>query len=336
MSRRINLSVYSRMRLCAERKGRSVSSQHLNSGISVVVPAYRSQRTIGDLVRRVDEVLQDVNYETIIVVDGSPDDTWNEVESLINKHQNVVGVRLGRNAGQHNALLAGLRHARYATTVTLDDDLQNPPEEIAKLVTRLTDGVDVVYGIPNRVAQSLFRRLGSSFTRKVLTVMLGAPNARELSSFRAFRTSLRDGFADELGPGVSLDALLAWSTDRFQSQVVRHDARAEGESNFNVRRLVQFALDMATGYSTRPLRFALRLGALTGLFGFILMATVLLRALISGVAVQGFPFLASTITLFSGVQLITIGVIGEYLARMHFRVMRKPSYVIAEVRRAER
>ena len=312
-----------------------MSSQHLETGISVVVPAYRSQRTIGELVRRIETVLENTNYEVIIVVDGSPDKTWNEVESLVNNLRRVVGVRLGRNAGQHNALLAGLRQARYATTVTLDDDLQNPPEEMAKLVAHLTDGVDVVYGIPNRVAQSLFRRLGSILTRKVLTAALGAPNARELSSFRAFRTSLRDGFADELGPGVSLDALLAWSTDRFASQTVQHHARAEGNSNFNLRRLAQFALDMATGYSTRPLRFALRLGVLTGFFGFILMATVLLRALISGVAVQGFPFLASTITLFSGVQLITIGVIGEYLARMHFRVMRKPSYVIAEIRRAE-
>ena len=300
-----------------------------------MVPAYRSQRTVGELVRRIETTLRGTDHEVIIVVDGSPDGTWSEVERLVHEHPNVTGVRLGRNAGQHNALLAGLRFAKFDVTVTLDDDLQNPPEEVPLLVGRLVEGVDVVYGVPEFVAQSTFRRLGSLLTRKMLTGILGAPNARELSSFRSFRTLLRDGFADELGPGVSLDALLAWSTDRFATQVVRHDPRVEGKSNFTVRKLARFALDMATGYSTRPLRFALRLGLLTGLLSFLLMAYVVGRALLLGTPVPGFPFLASTIAFFAGVQLITIGVIGEYLARMHFRIMRKPSYVIAEVRRID-
>lgn len=312
-----------------------MSSHQLDYGVSVVVPAYRSQRTIGELARRISAALEGSSHEVIIVVDGSPDNTWGEVEGLVHEYPNFIGVRLGRNAGQHNALLAGVRNARFATTVTLDDDLQNPPEEIPRLLAQLTEGIDVVYGVPDRVAQSPFRRFGSLVTRRTLAGVLGAPNARELSSFRAFRTSLRDGFADELGPGVSLDALLAWSTDRFHSQPVRHDPRTEGASNFNVRKLVRFALDMATGYSTRPLRFALRFGLLTGVLGFLLMAYVVGRAIVLGISVPGFPFLASTIAFFAGVQLITIGVIGEYLARMHFRVMRKPSYVIAEVRRAK-
>ena len=312
-----------------------MSSQQLKSGISVVVPAYRSQRTIGELVRRIESTLGGTEHEVIIVVDGSPDDTWSEVAQLTQEHSNVTGVRLGRNAGQHNALLAGLRLAKFDVTVTMDDDLQNPPQEIPHLVGRLGDGVDVVYGVPETVAQSPFRRAGSKLTRKMLTGILGAPNARELSSFRAFRTSLRDGFADELGPGVSLDALLAWSTDRFSTQLVRHDPRVEGKSNFTLRKLARFALDMATGYSTRPLRFALRFGLFTGVVSFGLMAYVVGRAVLLGVAVPGFPFLASTIAFFAGVQLITIGVIGEYVARMHFRVMRKPSYVIAEVRRLD-
>lgn len=300
-----------------------------------MVPAYRSQPTVGELVRRIETTLGGVDHEVIIVVDGSPDDTWTEVERLANSHSTVTGVRLGRNAGQHNALLAGLRFAKFDVTVTLDDDLQNPPEEIPHLVGRLVEGIDVVYGVPVFVAQSTFRRMGSLITRRMLSGVLGASNARELSSFRSFRTSLRDGFADELGPGVSLDALLAWSTDRFTTQTVRHDPRVEGKSNFTLRKLARFALDMATGYSTRPLRFALRFGLLTGVLSFMLMAYVVGRALILGAAVPGFPFLASTIAFFAGVQLITIGVIGEYLARMHFRVMRKPSYVIAEVRRLD-
>lgn len=309
--------------------------QAVDDGFSVVVPAYRSARTLPALVDRISESLKSRAFEVILVVDGSPDDTWDVAKRLTNESPHVVAIRLGRNAGQHNALLAGVRAARFSTTITLDDDLQNPPEEIPNILRTLTDGVDVVYGVPARVAQNWFRRTGSTLTRRVLAGLLGAPNARELSSFRAFRTSLRDGFADDLGPGVSLDALLAWSTDRFVTQVVRHDPRVEGRSNFTFRKLVRFALDMATGYSTRPLRFALRFGLVTGVLSFLLMAYVVGRAVLLGVAVPGFPFLASTIAFFAGVQLITIGVIGEYLARMHFRIMRKPSYVIAEVRRLD-
>lgn len=308
-----------------------MSQHYLSNGISVVVPAYQSQRTIGELVRRLSSTLGHMAHELIVVVDGSPDGTWQEVIRLMGSTPALVGIRLGRNAGQHSALLAGVRAARFDVTVTLDDDLQNPPEEIPKLLDQLSAEVDVVYGVPEQSAQSTTRRIGSTAIRRVLTSVLGAPNARELSSFRSFRTSLREGFFDELGPGVSLDALLAWSTDRFTTTTVRHDPRTHGKSNFTVRKLMRFALDMATGYSTRPLQFALRLGLLTGLFGFGLMMFVVGRAVILGSAVPGFPFLASTIAFFAGVQLVTIGVIGEYLARIHFRVMRKPSYFIAEV-----
>jgi undecaprenyl-phosphate 4-deoxy-4-formamido-L-arabinose transferase len=312
-----------------------VSFQRITKGVSVVIPAYRSSSSIGLLVERICTVFQERDFEVVIVVDGSPDDTWKEVVNIATRNSRVTGIRLGRNAGQHGALLAGLRFAQFDTTVTLDDDLQHPPEEIPKLMAALNDDIDIVYGVPEQVAQTLVRRFGSWLTRGVLKGVLGAPNATDFSSFRAFRTSLRDGFSDELGPGVSLDALLAWSTDRFDSRIVRHDPRWKGRSNFTLRKLVNFALDMATGYSTRPLRFALRLGILTGLLGFVLMSFVVCRALFLGVAVPGFPFLASTIALFAGVQLITLGVIGEYLARMHFRVMSKPTYVVAEVHRGK-
>jgi len=245
-------------------------------------------------------------------------------------HASVSAMRLGRNFGQHNALLAGIRSARHPVIVTMDDDLQNPPEEVPRLLSALVPGVDVVYGISSNVAQHAWRRFGSSLSRRVIS-QLGAVNATHMSSFRVIRRDLRESFPEDLGPSVSLDAMLSWVTERFATIEVQHADRHDGESNYSASRLVRFAIDVATGYSAVPLQIALTLGLATAAFGVAVLAYVLIRFAVSGTSVAGFPFLASIIAIFSGVQLLTLGVIGEYLARMHFRIMRKPTYVIAEV-----
>ena len=300
------------------------------AGVSVVVPVYRSTDTLPVLVDRLDAALTGVPHEIVLVDDGSPSATWAVVRGLAASHSHVVGVRLGRNAGQHSALLAGVRAARYELTATLDDDLQNPPEELPGLLAALTDEVDVVYGRPRAVAQRRWRRGGSNGLRTVMSGVLGVEHAALLSSYRVFRTALRDGFAADLGPGVSLDALLSWSTSRFIAHDVAHHDRAVGRSNYTFRRLLRFAIDIATGYSALPLQVATTVGIATSLFGLVLLVWVLGRLALSGGSPPGFPFLASMIAIFSGVQLMTLGIIGEYLARMHFRVMRRPSYVVAE------
>jgi len=298
--------------------------------VSVVVPVYRSAETLAELVRRVHEALAPVEHEVILVDDGSPATTWHAVQAIATDDDRVIGIRLGRNVGQHNALLAGVRAAHHEITVTLDDDLQNPPEEIPKLVAAIDETTDVVYGAPDRVAQHRWRRSSSLLTRTLLASALGADNAARMSSFRAFRTNLRNGFAAELGPGVALDALLAWSTPRFGSVPVAHHERTVGRSTYSLRRLTRFAVDTATGYSTRPLQLASSLGFVTAVFGVTVLAFVIGRLIVTGSSVPGFPFLASIIAIFSGVQLLTLGIIGEYLARMHFRVMHKPSYFVAD------
>ena len=302
----------------------------LGAGVSVVVPVYRSTDTLPVLVDRIDAALGDVPHEIVLVDDGSPSATWQVIRELVAAHPHVVGVRLGRNAGQHSALLAGVRTARHVLTATLDDDLQNPPEELPGLLAALTDEVDVVYGRPRAVAQRRWRRGGSTGLRTVMSGVLGVEHAALLSSYRVFRTSLRDGFAADLGPGVSLDALLSWSTSRFAGHDVVHHERAVGRSNYTFRRLLRFAIDIATGYSALPLQIATTVGIATSFLGVALLVWVLGRLAVTGGSTPGFPFLASMIAIFSGVQLMTLGIIGEYLARMHFRVMRRPSYVVAE------
>lgn len=299
--------------------------------VSVVVPVYRSTGTLDELVRRIAAVLNDVDHEVILVEDASGDDTWLTVAKLAAQQPNVTGLRLGRNAGQHSALLAGVRSARYEVTVTIDDDLQNPPEEIPLLLEALeaTDS-DVVYGVPREVAQAGWRKGSGWIVRRAMKTTLGVQEVVNMSSFRAFRTSLRDAFDVRIGPGVSLDSLLAWGSNRFTAVEVRHDERAQGTSHYSLGRLIRFAMDTVTGYTTVPLRAVSGIGFATAGVGMILMIAFVLVPFLQGISVQGFPFLASTIILFSGIQLVTLGVIGEYLARMHFRIMNKPEYVVAE------
>ena len=298
--------------------------------VSIIVPVYRSTESLHPLVNRLEEALAGREFEIILVDDGSPSATWEIAADLAMTHASVSAMRLGRNFGQHNALLAGICSARHPVIVTMDDDLQNPPEEVPRLLSALVPGVDVVYGISSNVAQHAWRRFGSSLSRRVIS-QLGAVNATHMSSFRVIRRDLRESFPEDLGPSVSLDAMLSWVTERFATIEVQHADRHDGESNYSASRLVRFAIDVATGYSAVPLQIALTLGLATAAFGVAVLAYVLIRFAVSGTSVAGFPFLASIIAIFSGVQLLTLGVIGEYLARMHFRIMRKPTYVIAEV-----
>lgn len=299
------------------------------SPCSVVVPVYRSTSTLGVLVDRIDAVFGDVAHEILLVDDGSPAETWVIVEALATENRHVRGIRLGRNFGQHSALVAGIRHAQYPTTITMDDDLQNPPEEIPLLLAGLVDDFDVVYGTSKRASHDRWRNMTSKLSKWALASVLGADNAANMSTFRAFRTDLRAAFDTPLGPSVSVDALLSWGTSRFTAVEVRHDERSDGASNYSVRRLVRYALDIATGYSSLPLQLAMGLGFLTAFFGVIVLGWVVVGVVVNGGGVPGFPFLASTMAIFAGAQLLALGVLGEYLARIHFRVMQKPTYVIA-------
>ena len=302
----------------------------LSKGLSVVVPVYRSEQTLKELVSRISSALQKYDFEIILVDDASGDGSWKEISSLAKENLNVFGIRLGRNSGQHGALLAGVRTAKFETTVTLDDDLQNPPEEIERLILGLKQGVDVVYGVSSEIKQNFYRRLGSNLVRKFFSSALDFNSAVTMSSFRAFRTNLREGFSTQLGPNISLDALLTWSTTRFAVAEVRHDMRKIGKSHYTFRKLVRFMIDMTTGYSALPLRLATSIGFVTIGFGLILLAYVVGRPILSGESVPGFPLLASSIIIFSGVQIFLLGILGEYIGRMHFRVMNKPTYMIAE------
>ena len=301
-----------------------------SAGLSVVVPVFNGESNCAELVGRLGKVLEASarRFEVLLVNDGSYDRSWAQISELAQEYPWVRGVNLMRNYGQHNALLCGIRDARFDVIVTLDDDLQNPPEEIPKLLDALTDDYDVVYGTPQRERHGLWRDVASRVTKLALQNAMGIEIARSVSAFRAFRTQLRDAFVDYHNSFVSIDVLLTWGTTRFTAVPVRHDPRQRGKSHYTFRKLLTHALNMLTGFSTLPLQLASLMGFVLTLFGAGILVYVLARYFFDGDPVRGFPFLASVIAIFSGAQLFALGIIGEYLARMHFRMMSRPTYVV--------
>ena len=299
-------------------------------GISVAIPVYNSERSLPPLIERLGAVLPALaaSYEVILVNDGSRDRSWDVVQALSRERPWVRGFCLMRNFGQHNALLCAIRAARYDTIITMDDDLQHPPEVLAELFAELREEVDVVYGPPLVERHGFFRDLASVVTKLCLKDAMNAETAQMVSALRIFRTRLREAFADFRSPYVNIDVLLTWSTNRFVARRVRHDARTIGFSNYTARNLLRHASNMMTGFSVLPLQVASLVGFVFTLFGMGVLAYVLLRYLIAGSPVPGFPFLASIISIFAGAQLFSLGIIGEYLARMHTRLMDKPSFVM--------
>jgi undecaprenyl-phosphate 4-deoxy-4-formamido-L-arabinose transferase len=310
----------------------SANVESLRDGISVVVPVYNSEGSLTPLVERLVAVLPSVaeEWEILLINDGSRDRSWDVIRELAARYPRVQGTRMQRNFGQHNALLAGIRAARYAITVTMDDDLQHQPEEIPKLLARLAEGPDVVYGTPITLPHSVWRNFFSRFTKRALGFAMHIDTIVDIGAFRGFRTELRDAFQAYNSPEVIIDVLLSWGTSSFASVKCQHLPRTIGRSNYTLPKLINSAMFMLTGYSTAPLRLASSVGFLFTLFGFGLLAYVLVRYFISGTSVPGFPFLASAIAIFSGAQLFALGIIGEYLARIFNRSVERPVYVVKE------
>jgi len=300
--------------------------------ISVVVPVYNSEATLVELTSRLVDVLSSLGaqFEIILVNDCSRDSSWEVIHGLAQINSRIIGLNLMHNYGQHNAILAGIQKAQYDITMTLDDDLQHPPEEIPLLLAKMAEGYDVVYGRPVQRQHKVWRNLGSRVLKSALKIVLGAEMGKNSSAFRAFRSILKRGFENFKDAQLSIDVLLSWSAARVTSVPVRHEERKKGRSGYTIRKLMILTLNMITGYSSLPLRITSGLGILASLLGIGMFIHVVIQRLTQPRSVPGFAFVAAEIALFAGLQLFAIGVIGEYIARMHFRTMGKPPYAIRE------
>ena len=302
----------------------------VSQSLTVVIPVYNGSATLPALIERLLPVARAAGapFEIILVNDGSRDASWSTIQSLTQRHPEIRGIDLMRNYGQHNALLCGIRASRHDIIVTIDDDLQQSPEEIPQLLAKLDDGYDVVYGRPARERHGLWRNLGSRIGKAALATATGGEVAPMVSAFRAFRSTVKPAFEEYRSPLFSIDVLLTWATTSFAAVPVHTERRRAGASNYRFRSLVRHAMNLMTGFSLVPLQLASLVGFTFTLFGLVVLAYVLGRFLISGTTVAGFPFLASIIAIFSGAQLFALGILGEYLGRMHMRTMDRPAYIV--------
>ena len=301
-------------------------------GITAVVPVFNSESSLKELVERLEPVLVACApaHEIVLVDDGSSDGSWRAVRTLAQSNPAVRPIRLARNYGQHSALLVGVRAARYSTIVTLDDDLQDLPEDIPLLTAALTEGVDVVYGMGRYETRNLWRALATRITKRALRRLVRRRPFDDFSGFRAFRTQLREAFATHEGPFVVLDVLLTWGTESFDSVAVTRGRRREGRSTYRLTDLGRHSFNMVVGFNARPLQFFIFIGAGLVSVGSVVLSYTLIHHAFLGGPILGAAFLASAIAMSAGVQLVGIGILGEYAVRILSRLSGTPAYVIAE------
>lgn len=306
-------------------------------GLSIVVPVYRGAATVGRLVEALSALRPEGGLEVVLVNDGSPDNSGDVCRALVEAAPMAITfVEHARNYGEHNAVMTGLRHARGRYVITMDDDLQNPPEEVVKLYDHARlNGLDVVYTRYAVKQHEGWRNLGSRFANRVADLLLDKPRGLYLSSFRCMSRLVVDAVLRYQGPYPYIDGLVMQVTQRIDSIEVLHLPRAEGRSNYNLQRLTRLWLNLATNFSVLPLRLAVAAGVAMGLLGLIGTAVVLVEALFFEPP-AGWASTMVVVLLIAGVQFTMLGVLGEYVGRVFLTVNGKPQGIVREVRRAER
>lgn len=300
--------------------------------LSIVIPVYRSESILPSLVDEIEQACTQSDwierFELIFVCDASPDNSWQTIEKLARDRDFVRGVCLRRNAGQHNATMAGLGMSQGACVVIMDDDLQHPPSEIPRLVGALQQGADVCYTRYRNRQHQVWKKLGSKFNDWLATILLSKPKNLYLSSFKALRREVVIEVTRYDGPFAYIDGLILDITRNIVSIEIEHQTRHSGKGGYNLRGSVSLWLKMATGFSVVPLRLASMIGLLVALISFLSLIFVVIARIINPAIPIGWPSVISVILFLGGAQLVGLGIIGEYIGRTYLVVNRRPQYVI--------
>jgi glycosyltransferase involved in cell wall biosynthesis len=301
--------------------------------LSFVIPLYNSAETIGPLVHDIEKLEVEGGHEVVLVNDGSADATTSVCRDLVRTARiPITLVEHARNFGEHNAVLTGWRHARGSYIVNLDDDGQNPPGEAVRLwQCAQSQGLDVVFGHYEVKQHSFWRNAGSWFTNRMTDWALDKPPGFYLSSFRcvsAFVTSQVVGYT---GPYPYIDGLLLQVTQRIGSITVRHEERRAGQSGYTLRRLIRLWLSAWLNFSVLPLRAATLVGVVTAFAGLLAFMFVVWLWLLERGPAYGWGWVMAAVLVFSGTQLVMLGLIGEYLGRMFLAVNQRPQSVVRDV-----
>lgn len=296
--------------------------------LSIVIPVYNGGNTIEELVKKVFDELRDMDTELILVNDGSKDNSEAICSSMAESDSRVRFISLRKNFGEHNAVLCGLNYVRGKYAVIIDDDFQNPPEEIIKLVDEVKYGYDVVYTYFEKKRHNLFRNFGSRMNDYFANLLIGKPKGLYLSSFKLITREVIDEIIKYKGPFPYIDGLVLRVTRNISSIRVRHDTRKDGKSNYTLGKLVSLYLNMFLNFSIKPIRLFTLAGLIISLLGFLLAIYFIVYRLFISDVYPGWTSIVSLLLFFQGIQFVFIGLLGEYLGKAYLDQNGSPQWVI--------
>ena len=302
--------------------------------LSIVIPVYRSESILPTLVRKILDSVTLLGYESsfelILVNDASPDGSWDVIKTLSSQYSFLYGICLSRNFGQHNATMAGLTYCSGDIVIIMDDDLQHPPSAISDLVAAIERGYDVCYTCYENRQHAYWKKFGSWFNDRVANYLLGKPQGLYLSSFKALRKWVAAEIIKYDGPYAYVDGLILDVTHKITSIPIKHQTRMDGEGNYNLRRSISLWLKMATSFSILPLRLASICGFFLAGASVLFIAYVLVEKILHPEIAAGWASLIATVLFIGGMQLLCLGVIGEYLGRAYLKINKKPQFAVRE------
>lgn len=301
--------------------------------VSFVIPCYRSEQTLNKVVKEIDATMKTLNeyrYEIILVNDSSPDDTYEVIRSLCAQRQDIRGINLSRNFGQHAALMAGFRYVHGDVVVCLDDDGQTPASEVGKLLDKIDEGYDAVYAKYTRKQHSGFRNFGSKINELMTRVMLGKPKELYLSSYFAVRRYVVAEMLRCTNPYPYVIGLVLRTTKKIANVEVTHREREAGTSGYTIGKLFGLWFNGFTAFSIKPLRIATALGCLTACAGFLYGFYTVVKKFINPNVPIGFSALMAMLVFIGGMIMLMLGLIGEYIGRIYILLNNSPQYVIKE------
>ena len=302
--------------------------------VSFVIPCYRSALTIGNVVKEIQNTMNSLtkySYEIILVNDCSPDDTFDVIRKLCEENNNICGVNLAKNFGQHAALMAGFRQVKGDILVCLDDDGQTPANEVGKLLAEIEAGQDVVYASYENKKHSSFRNFGSWVNEKMLQFLLGKPKELYVSSYFAARRFIVDEMLRYENAYPYVIGLVLRSTKRIVNVPVSHREREIGTSGYTLGKLLALWFNGFTAFSTKPLRIATASGTVFAGLGFLYALYTIIKKFVNPAVPMGFSSLMSAILIIGGLILLVLGLVGEYIGRMYICMNSAPQYVVRDL-----
>lgn len=302
--------------------------------VSIVIPCYNSEQSIREVVLLIDDEMKKINqsYEIILVNDGSHDNTFIEIKNICMKYSNVIGINLSRNFGQHNAIMAGLHYTSKESeyVIFLDDDLQTHPSQIIKLMEKIQAGYDVVYGTYAEKMHSFFRNLGSKFNSWTIRLLTDRPKHIKTSSFWIAKKYICDEIIKYKSSYPFLSGLVFRITHNVGNVRVEHFQRKYGKSNYNLKRLIKLWSTLLN-FSVVPLRISMILGSILGILGIFATVLIIIKKFLNPDVPVGWSSIMATMFVLSGINLIFMGIIGEYIGRIFMASNDKPQFIVKEI-----